>query len=238
MNNKCVKAFFCITYEAEVGLHPKSSDRLTILESNPDVNYYGSSVPEITSTPLEHHLFVLADKGECFVDNAFKYIHKLEGEIGKKLHIYPGQLKLEEGVFMSLRFRENEFDYTMEFVDYLKDRLNWQFKIFREYHRGRAIIHYKKYIELEELYPDIYKDKNSKRVYFVKLSSDMELFDFYKLVSLIRRNHRFHSFEPFYAYAMMKYYEIEYFFMFYSPGFVVDDLPRLKEALDKEIMKI
>ncbi len=238
MSDKCVKAFFCITYEAEVGLHPKSSANLTILESNPDVNYYGSSVPEVKATPLEHHLFVLIDKGECFVDNVFKYLHKLEGEIGKKLHIYPGQIKLGDEVFMTLRFRENEFDHAMDFVDYLKKEMGWHFKGLRDYNRGKAVIHYKKYIELEELYPDIYKDKNSRRVYFVKLSSDLELVNFYKLVQAIRRNYRFHFFEPFYAYAMVKYYEIEYFFMFYSPRFVVEDLPKLKEALDKEVGKL
>ncbi len=238
MSEKCINNFFCISYKAEIDRHPKSTDDLLVLETNPDIYYYGHQLPEVKATPLEHHLFVLVDKHECFQDNVFKYLASLESELDSRLHIYPGQLVLREGVYMTLRFRENEFDAAMRFIAYLREKTGMNFKKDKKFKRQQALVHYKKYIELEQLHPDIYKDKASKRVYFIRLPEELDLEKFYTIANNIKNSHKFSSFEPFYAYVMVKYYQVEYFFMFYSPNCETDRLPEFKKQLYREIERL
>ena len=232
-------SFFCISYRAEVDRHPKSKDDLFILESNPDIYYYGKHPsPEVKSTPYEHHLFVLTEKNECFQDNVFKFLYNLEKKLNKKLHIYPGQISFGEELYMTLRFRETEMDETLQFIEYLKEKQNIKFKKDRKFNRSNATIYYKKWIELELLQDDVYKDVNSRNVYFIKLPVELGLNDFYTVINAIKNSHRFATFEPFYAYTLIKYYEVVPFLMIYSPNCEKKRMPEFKQQLLREIKRI
>ncbi len=239
MEDKNFHSFFCISYKAEVDRHPKSMDDLFILESNPDIYYYAQHPStEVKSTPYEHHLFVLTEKNECFQDNIFKFLYNLEQKTNKKLHIYPGQIAFGDELYMTLRFRETELEEALAFVDYLRHNLNMKFRKDRRFNRQQATIHYKKWIQLDLLQKDVYKDVHARNVYLVKLPAELSLDDFYTVVEALRNTHRFATFEPFYAYTLVSYYEVVPFLMIYSPNCDKKRMPEFKETLLREIERI
>ncbi len=238
MDKNKLDSFFWVSYEAIFDRYPGSRPDLLILESNPEVDYYGQHTPEVKATPLEHHLFVLAEQVVCFVDNCFKCLYEFEQANNVKLHVYPGHLQLGDKTYMILRFREKELETVMKYIEYLRNKMCYKFKKDTKFTRRSGQVFYKKYMDLEEIYEDIYKDRNSKSVYFIKLPRDIGLENLYKLADYIKYSGDFCMFEPFYAYTMVRYYEVHYFFMFYSPHCSQENIPRFKELLYKGLAHI
>ncbi len=232
-------SFFCINYRAELGRHSQSKSNMMILESNPDILYYGDNpLPEIKATPYEHHLFALTEKNECIEDESFRFINDLEQKYNKTLHIYRAQITLGNDIYTALRFRENELTQALEFADYLIQKHNVKFKKDKRFSRKQGKIHYRKWIDLEMLHEDIFKDSNSRHIYLIKIPTELNLEEFYTVMDSIMHSYCFASFEPFYVYVLTNHYEIVPFVMIYSPHCNMNKITEFKKELHKEIKRI
>ncbi len=238
MDQEKIKGFFYITHNAEVDRSSHSTPKRLILESNPDIFYHDQKIPEDLATPSDHHLFALTKGCGCFQEKVYRNLIAFENEKNKTLHIYPGVITYGPEQNMILRFREQETGLASEFFDRLEKDEGIVFIKDKKFRKQRATIHFEKYVEIEPVFNDIYRDINAQNIYFIRLPRPVVLDEFCQISKQVSYSCKFSSFEPYCAYIIRSHREIEYFFMFYSKHCKISNLPDFKDLIYKEITRI
>ncbi len=233
------KGYFCICSEVDVDKHHFSDKNLLVLHSHPEVDYY-DDINDGSSTPYEHHLFVLTKNQGRFIDKVFKHLFEFEKAKNIDTHIYPAQIIFNETKenFLGLRFRENMFEILKEFLNILQEKEGFVFLKDMRFKRKTAQIFYRRYMELVPFVEEekIYKNRCSNYVYSIEIPEELEFTRFKRIVKDLRNTPGIFSFEACQAHILCDYQKYVYYFVIYSRSADRESLINFKNTLYRKLM--
>jgi len=208
--------YICVSEEVVLSKATFETDYM-VLESNRMIGFY-SNVPHENQTPIGHHYFLLMKKGiPCFQDRVFRSISFYAKDHDKVLHVYPGHMNVHGNEYNFIRFRQSEFDDVMGMLSYFEKR-NIEFVKSKRFSSVKTVIQFKELVQMEEIMPNVYRDKSAHHVFFLPISIDIEFLKFDKMLSFIRNNCDFKHFEASLVYSVNSEYKIDDFAKIYSPN--------------------
>jgi len=215
----------CVSEEVE--LSKMDSDfPLLILQSNYIMGYY-TMIPQEGRTPLLNHYYLLMRRNiPCFQDRVFRSVSFYERDHNKLLHIYPGHMNVHGKEYNFIRFRHSEFDDVMNMLPYF-DKRNIEFIKARKFSAVKTVIQFKEMVTLEEIKPNIYRDKSAHHVFFMPLKFDIEYLTFSKMIA------HFKHFEASLVYSVNSQYQIDDYAKIYSPNCELERLNEFDENFKK-----
>ena len=226
-----ISKLICVSEEVELSKF-ETEHNLMILESNHIDGYY-NSVPQEMNNPLENHYFLLMKKNiPCFQDRVIRSISFYQRDTNEKLHVYPGHMNVHGNEYNFIRFRKNEFEKVIEMIPYFEKR-NIEFIKPRRFSAVRTLIQFKEMVEMEEMKPNIYRDKSAHHIFFLPIALDVEYITFSKMLSYIRNNCDFKQFEASLVYSVNKQYKIDDYAKIYSPNCEEERLDEFNDNFNK-----
>jgi len=208
--------YICVSEEVVLSKATFETEYM-VLESNRIIGFY-SNVPEENQTPIGHHYFLLMKKGiPCFQDRVFRSISFYAKDHDKVLHVYPGHMNVHGNEYNFIRFRQSEFDDVMGMLSYFETR-NIEFVKSKRFSSVKTVIQFKELVQMEEIMPNVYRDKSAHHVFFLPITIDIEFLKFDKMLSFIRNNCDFKHFEASLVYSVNRNYQIDDFAKIYSPN--------------------
>jgi len=229
--DKSITKTICVSEEVELS-KMESNSPLMILQSNYIMGYY-SMMPDEKRTPLLNHYYLLMRKNiPCFQDRVFRSVSFYERDHDKMLHVYPGHMNVHGKEYNFIRFRHSEFKDVMEMLPYFEKR-NIEFMKAKRFSSVKALIQFKEMVSLEEVKPNVFRDKSAHHVFFMPLKLDIEYLTFSKMIAYIRNNCDFKHFEASLVYSVNRKYQIEDYAKIYSPNCEENRLEEFDENFNK-----
>ena len=231
LQNQNVAKSICVSEEVELTKFDADS-KFMILESNHIDGYY-SNVPQERRNPMENHYFLLMKKNiPCFQDRIFRSISFYEKDKGEVLHVYPGHMNVHGKEYNFIRFRKNEFDTVMSIIPYFEKR-NIEFIKPKKFSTARTMIQFKEMVVMEEVKPNIFRDKSAHHVFFLPIALDVEYITFSKMLAFIRNNCDFKQFQASLVYSVNSQYKVDDYAKIYSPNCEEGRLEEFNEHFER-----
>jgi len=242
MENFVISGYASFSKKLEVARFTgENPQHLLILESDPEQGYFfAGHLPEVMGNASDHHLYFVVRKTiPCFQDRILRYAHKLKNERQVHLHLSPGQMTFENEIHSCIRVRVREVALLSSMVENLEEMgieffCERHFKHFKPY---ASFIRFKKYIQIEEIEENVFRDRNHKNIHYVKIPADIEFSLFETMIEDIKNNCELNMFSSSLVYFPLKE-DILDMVAIYSRDCDEQKLPQLAEFLDKKIKRI
>ena len=242
MKSPAFSGYACFSQQLRVARFTGTDlNNLVILESDPEQGYFFSgSLPEQMKNANDHHLYLVVQKTiPCFQDRIIRHAHYIENELKLNLHISPGQMTFENETHSCVRLRVSELGLLKDFIDDLEE-MGIEFvygRRFRHFQPYVSFVQFKKYIELEALGDDVFRDMEDKNTHFVEIPSDIDYSLFETMIDDIKNNCELNMFNTALVYFHVKDHIMDLVAL-YSRDCNEERLPLLAEFLDKEVKRL
>ncbi|MEN8125435.1 MAG: hypothetical protein ABFR32_09930 [Bacteroidota bacterium] len=201
MKNIELKGLTCFNVNLKVGRSPLSENtKYLILESDPNPDYYSKSnfPPNKEHIGDKHLYFLVKNHLNCFQDIILRNSKKIRDKFNNEMNIYPGYMTFQNNDIPCIRLNTTNADQISFLIKEIK---NLGIKLVKDQKVNDyfSLIHFKKYIEFENIEEYVYRDKENPNRYFFKINKKIDFKDFIKGMDKIKNNCNFHLFDFFLA---------------------------------------
>lgn len=206
---------------------------LVIKDSYSYPGYY-SETPGENEKTIPDSLFVVLKNGTPrFDDQILRADSNIRKHVDYYFEINYSRITFLNIVTPCIRIRLKNSEHVPALIEELKNE-GFVFEKHQDFKPYLSHIKVSKIIEFEDFTENVYKEKNFKNVYYVKVSKKIDWDSFVKIILSIRGTSQFKSFDA----AHMSLYRkngIQEFVRIYAKDFTIDDFEKFRVEFENKI---
>ena len=230
-----MEGFACVIKEEKIVSYEECTQKALVLKiENPFAGYY-SCYPQL-GKQNQHQMFFLAIKSidKCIEDKIWRLNIQFKNEIDYCFEATFGYLSLYNSEISCIGLDMVDVKGIPVLLKKFEEA-GVKFLKYKKVEETSSIIHTRRFIDLIELFEDVYKGEQDN-YYYIKVSALLSWKKFSEMILSIKGKPQFKSFDA----AQMSLYQkskVTEFIRIYTKSFNKDDLVLLKNELQKQVTR-
>jgi len=175
-----------------------------VLETNHQPDYYSRAHFPPNKHQSSWRLFLIVKKHiDCFQDIVLKKAYQINKALDTKMEIMPGFMNYNNKKFQSIRINLSDVDLLETVIKELES-LDITFLGDKKTKDYSTTVFFKRYTELLEIQPNVFKDSRIPGHYFFPIDTNVEFDEFEKGIERIKNGCDFHMFDSFLSFMFVE----------------------------------